>query len=67
MIDKSIIKKDAKLLRYRGATYYLYNGVIYDQRLDVIIPEATNGFLDLYEHFEYFPQNKSRTKRSNKQ
>lgn len=51
------IKKLAERLRYRGRVYYLYNGTIYNSKLEVIIPEATNGFLDLYEYFEYFPQN----------
>lgn len=50
------IKKNAQRLRYRGATYYLHDGVIYGPDLRVLIPEATNGFLDLYEYFEYFPQ-----------
>lgn len=50
------IKKEAQRLRYRGKTYYLYNGAIYDSDLNVVIPEASNGFLDLYEYFEYFPQ-----------
>lgn len=57
MPDKAIIKKEAQRLRYRGATYYLHQGVIYDPNLEVLIPDATNGFLDLYEYFEYFPQN----------
>lgn len=61
MQNKSIIKKEAQRLRYRGATYYLYKGVIYDPHLEVLIPDATNGFLDLYEYFEYFPQNKPAT------
>ena len=50
------IKKEAQRLRYRGRTYYLYNGAIYDSNLNEIIPEASSGFLDLYEYFEYFPQ-----------
>ena len=58
MPDKSIIKKEAQRHRYRGRVYYLCNGVIYTQRMEVLIPDATNGFLDLYEYFEYFPQNK---------
>lgn len=50
------IKKLAERLRYRGRIYYLYEGVIYNSKLEVVIPEASNGFLDLYEYFEYFPQ-----------
>lgn len=57
MGDKAVIKKEAQRLRYRGAVYYLHGGVVYDRNLAVLIPEATNGFLDLYEYFEYFPQN----------
>lgn len=53
---EQIIKKEAQRLRYRGRTYYLHGGVIYGPDFQVIIPEATNGFLDLYEYFEYFPQ-----------
>lgn len=50
------IKKNAQRLRYRGATYYLHEGSIYGPDLQLLIPDATNGFLDLYEYFEYFPQ-----------
>ena len=56
MVD---IKREAQRLRYRGRTYYLHEGVIYGPDLAVLIPEATNGFLDLYEYFEYFPQPQS--------
>ena len=56
------IKKEAQRLRYRGRMYYLYNGAIYDSRLNIVIPEATNGFLDLYEYYEYFPQNANERK-----
>lgn len=52
------IKKVAEKLRYKGKTYYLYAGKIYNEDMKVIIEEATNGFLDLYEYFEYFPQPK---------
>ena len=61
MPDKATIKKDAQRLRYRGKVYYLHQGVIYDSNLEVLIPDATNGFLDLYESFEYFPQNEPAT------
>lgn len=50
------IKKNADRLRYRGRIYYLYAGTIYNSKLEVVIPDASNGFLDLYEYFEYFPQ-----------
>jgi hypothetical protein len=51
------IKADAQKLKYRGKTYYLYENTIYDAALNIIIEDARNGFLDLYEYFEYFPQN----------
>ena len=57
MQNKDRIKKEGQKLKYKGAMYYLYNNIIYDKDLNIIIPEATNGFLDLYEYFEYFPQN----------
>lgn len=43
-------------LRYKGLVWYLYQNTVYDAGMNVFIPEATNGFLDLYEYFEYFPQ-----------
>lgn len=52
------IKEEAQKLKYKGKTYYLYKNTIYDAALNVIIEDASNGFLDLYEYFEYFPQNK---------
>lgn len=52
------IKGEAQKLRYKGRTYYLYQGDIYDAALNVLIAGASNGFLDLYEYYEYFPQNK---------
>lgn len=48
--------KNKQTLKYRGKTYYLYQRSIYDARMNVIIEDAPNGFLDLYEYFEYFPQ-----------
>lgn len=52
-------------LRYKGRVWYLYQNTVYDADMNVFIPEATNGFLDLYEYFEYFPQPKiNKTKRS---
>lgn len=54
---KDWCRKHKQSLRYKGSTYYLYEGCIYDNDMNVVIPEATNGFLDLYEYFEYFPQN----------
>lgn len=59
------IKRQAQRLRYHGSTYYLHAGAIYNHNLDLLIPEATNGFLDLYEYFEYFPQNEKEEKNVN--
>ena len=55
---KAWCRENKQTLKYRGETYYLYQGSIYDSNMDVIVPEATNGFLDLYEYYEYFPQSK---------
>lgn len=49
--------KHKQTLRYKNQSYYLYNKTIYDQNMNIIIEDATNGFLDLYEYYEYFPQN----------
>lgn len=54
----SEMKQAAERLKYNGRIYYLYDGTIYDARMNVFIEQAANGFLDLYEYFEYFPQNK---------
>ena len=45
-------------IRYRGRDWYLYQNTVYDDDMNEFITEATNGFLDLYEYFEYFPQPK---------
>ena len=55
---KTWCRENKQTLKYMGQTYYLYQGTVYDSNMDVIVPEATNGFLDLYEYYEYFPQNK---------
>lgn len=55
---KAFCLAHGQVLRYRGRVWYLYQGAVYDANMDVFIPDATNGFLDLYEYFEYFPQNK---------
>lgn len=44
-------------IRYRGKTYYLSDGKIYDNSRNVILENVENGFLDLYEYFEYFEPN----------
>lgn len=50
------IRGGAQKLKYRGKMYYLYDNDIYDNDLNIVVENATNGFLDLYEYFEYFPQ-----------
>lgn len=42
---------------YKGKKYYLIDNVIYDDDMNVIIENAVNGFLDLFEYYEYFEQN----------
>ena len=53
-ILKGIVKTESEVTEYRGSTYYLYNFNIYDAELNIFISEASNGFLDLFEYFEYF-------------
>jgi len=50
--------ENKQTIRYHGQTYYLYQNKIYDKNMNLVIENAENGFLDLYEYFEYFPQNK---------
>lgn len=57
-MKKNDIKETAEKIKYRGRVYYLKDGTIYDARLNVFIEDATNGFLDLYEYFEYFEPNR---------
>ena len=54
---KAWCKKHGKVKRYKNRDYYLYDNTIYDQNMDILIPYAENGFLDLFEYFEYFPAN----------
>lgn len=56
--DYTGIKDKAQKIRYKGRIYYLYENTVYDAKLNIVIEDARNGFLDLYEYFEYFPQNK---------
>lgn len=43
-------------IEYEGRNYYKYYHKIYDDDMNVIISYAENGFLDLFEYFEYFEQ-----------
>lgn len=55
-----LVKQVAVNTRYRNKKYYLYDNCIFDENMNIVIENATNGFLDLYEYYEYFPQNKER-------
>lgn len=41
---------------YRGKRYFLCWGNIYDEERNLIIESPENGFLDLFEYYEYFEQ-----------
>jgi hypothetical protein len=49
--------KHKQTVRYQNQDYYLYCSTIYDKDMNIVIENTTNGFLDLYEYYEYFPQN----------
>jgi hypothetical protein len=51
--------RNKQIIRYRGKKYYLYQSSIYDEDMNLIIEYAENGFLDLFEYYEYFPQDNS--------
>lgn len=53
---RAFCRSSGQVIRYKNRDWYLYQVTIYDAGMNAIIPEATNGFLDLYEYFEYFPQ-----------
>lgn len=53
------IRNTAEKLEYDGQLYYLYDDQIYNDDMVIIIENAANGFLDLYEYFEYFPPNEN--------
>ena len=49
--------KNKQTIKYQNRDYYLYQQKIYDEEMNLIIEYAENGFLDLFEYYEYFPQN----------
>lgn len=51
---KEFCIKHGLAIRYNNRDYYLYENKIYDMNMDVIVECAENGFLDLFEYFEYF-------------
>ena len=46
--------KHNQTIEYQNQRYYLYCKNIYDKDMNIIIENAENGFLDLYEYYEYF-------------
>ena len=57
---KAFCIKHGHAIKYRGRSYYLYDRKIYDQDMNVVIEYAENGFLDLFEYYEYFEPNTER-------
>lgn len=51
---KQFCIKHGQMIMYRGKTFYLYLRNIYDADRNLIIEQAENGFLDLFEYYEYF-------------
>ena len=47
--------KNKQTIKYHNQDYYLYQHRIYDKDMNLIIEYAENGFLDLFEYYEYFP------------
>lgn len=57
---KAFCIKHGKTVQFRNQPHYLYDRKIYDKDMNIIIEYAENGFLDLFEYYEYFPQNETR-------
>lgn len=49
--------KNGQAIEYRGQRFFLYLKNIYDEGMNLVIEHAENGFLDLFEYYEYFEQN----------
>lgn len=49
--------KATRKKKYKGSVFYLCDGQIYDAEYNVLIENASNGFLDLFEYYEYFEPN----------
>lgn len=54
---KTFCIKNGQITRYQNQTYYLYNNKIYNKNMEIVIDHAENGFLDLFEYYEYFEPN----------
>lgn len=52
---KTFCIKNGLTIRYENRDYYLYDRKIYDENMSIVIEYAENGFLDLFEYYEYFP------------
>lgn len=48
--------KNGLSVRYKNQDFYLYEHKLYDKNMELIIDHAENGFLDLFEYYEYFEQ-----------
>ena len=51
---KAYCIKHGQTIRYQNQDFYLYDRKIYDKNMDIVIEFAENGFLDLFEYYEYF-------------
>lgn len=49
---KNFCIKHNQMIMYRNRPYYLYDKTIYNIHMEIVIRDAENGFLDLYEYFE---------------
>ena len=63
---KEYCLKHNQTIIYENQPYYLYQKGIYDKDMNLMIEYAENGFLDLFEYFEYFPQINNLKGRSNR-
>lgn len=48
--------KHGQTIEYQGKNWYLYLKSIYDENMNLVIGRAENGWLDLFEYYEYFEQ-----------
>ena len=51
---KRFCTEHGQTIEYRGQKFYLYLRNIYDEDMNLVIEYAENGFLDLFEYYEYF-------------
>lgn len=48
--------KHGQTIIYQSEAFYIYMHTIYDKDMNTVIDYAENGFLDLFEYYEYFEQ-----------